>query len=387
MNSTIITFSILWLLAVVMWFAITNGTIWSSKNTLTSVKSKNWDETNLKEVYFAWWCFWCMESIFEQQEWVEGAYAGYTGWTEETATYELTSNKDTDHREAVKVLYDANQITYRKLVELFWTQIDPTDSEWQFNDRGFVYSPAIFYSNDEEKTIAQQSKNDLSVSKRFSEPIAVAIEPAKEFFLAEEYHQDYYKKNTIRYKVYTSGSGRKWFIEENWQDRIDELKGKDYVNWQLVGKKAKEKTVSKYSEAELREKLTPLQYKVTQEEGTEPAFNNEYWDNKEAGIYVDIIDGTPLYSSLDKFDSGTGWPSFTKGIDERNLTTHTDTRYFMTRTEVRSAKADSHLGHIFNDAPSELWGIRHCINSAALRFIPVEELENEGYDEYVEMFQ
>ena len=329
-----------------------------------------------------------MEEIFEKQDGVEGAYAGYTWWSAETATYELTSNKDTDHREAVKIVYDPNQISYRKLVELFWTQIDPTDDGGQFNDRGYVYSPAIFYSNTDEKISAQTSKNDLSVSKRFSNPIVATIEPVKEFFLAEEYHQDYYKNNSIRYKVYTSGSGRKWFIEENWLDRIEELAGKDYVNGNLVTKQAGEKKgFSKYSEEELRERLTPLQYKVTQEDGTEPAFNNKYWDNKEPWIYVDIVDGTPLYSSLDKFDSGTGWPSFTKWIDESLLTTHVDTRFFMTRTEVRSTKADSHLGHIFNDAPAELWGIRHCINSASLRFIPVDDLQEEGLEEYLELFQ
>ncbi len=384
---------LLWVIAATVAFSTGIFSMkWSehkSNITKTVLNTKN-----LQEAYFAGGCFWCMEAVFEQQAWVEWAYAWYTGWSEETATYELTSNKDTGHREAVKVLYDPNQITYRKLVELYWTQIDPTDDEGQFNDRWFVYSPAIFYNDVNEKIAAQASKNDLSVSKRFSDSIVVAIEPAKEFFLAEDYHQDYYKNNSIRYKVYTSGSGRKSFIEENWQDRIEELKWKDYVNWQLVEQKSPSldslssiKIQSQYSEQELRERLTPLQYKVTQEEGTEPAFNNEYWDNKEPGIYVDIVDGTPLYSSLDKFDSWTGWPSFTKWIDESLLTTHTDTRFFMTRTEVRSAKTDSHLGHIFNDAPKDLWGIRHCINSASLRFVPVEDLEKEGHEEYLELFE
>jgi len=283
----------------------------------------------------------------------------------------------------VNILYDPDIISYKKILELFWTQIDPTDDGGQFNDRGYLYSPAIYYSSEEEKTIAEQSKRDLQESGRFDSDIVVAIEPAKEFFDAEEYHQDYYKKNPVRYKLYTSWSGRRPFIEKNWQDRIDFLEGKQYVKGEWIESGLQ----NQHKKDELRSRLTPLQYKVTQEEGTEPAFDNEYWDNKESWIYVDIVDGTPLYSSLDKFDSGTGWPSFTKWIDEDNLTTHIDTRFFMTRTEVRSKKADSHLGHIFNDAPAELGWIRHCINSAALKFIPVDQLEAEWYGEYMEMFQ
>jgi len=336
--------------------------------------------------YFAGGCFWCMESIFEKQDGVEWAYVWYTGWEESTATYELTSAKNTKHREAVRVVYDPEAISYRKLVELFWTQVNPTDDGWQFNDRWFVYSTAIYYNDLNEKIIAQQSKNDLEVSKRFENPIVTAIEEVKPFYDAEEYHQNYYKENSIRYNLYTAWSGRKQFIENNWQDRIDELEGKDYMNGLLVKTQKSNIATKKFSEQELRERLTPLQYKVTQEQWTEPAFNNKYWDNKEAWIYVDIVDGTPLYSSLDKFDSGTGWPSFTKSIDEDNLILDVDTRFFMTRTKVDSATSGAHLGHIFNDAPAELWGIRHCINSASLRFIPVKKLEEEWYGEYAEMF-
>lgn len=358
--------------------------LWSAQNQKSpSQVNYNYSQT----AYFAWGCFWCMESIFEKQNGVEGAYVWYTGWDESTATYEITSAKNTQHREAVRVVYDPNVITYRKLVELFWTQIDPRDAGGQFNDRGYVYSTAIFYNNDEEKLIAQQSKNNLEVSKRFDAPIATEIEAVKDFYDAEEYHQDYYKNNSIRYNLYTAWSGRKQFIENNWQDRIDELEWKDYVNWVLTKTQSHNKSTSQFSDQELRDKLTPLQYRVTQLDGTEPAFNNKYWDNKEAGIYVDIIDGTPLYSSLDKFDSGTGWPSFSKSIDDTHLSLKTDTRYFLVRTSVDSATSWAHLGHIFNDAPIELGWIRHCINSASLRFIPVADLQSEGYSEYIEMFE
>ena len=377
MDKTIITVGIFGILALAAWLSVVYGWVW--KNTKHEQKTQNLDRENLTEAYFAGGCFWCMESIFEKQAGVEWAYSGYTGWSKETATYEQTSNKNTNHREAIKIVYDPEIISYETLAKLALTQIDPTDSEGQFNDRGFVYSPAIFYSNMDEKIIAQKIINDLSVSKRFSDPIMVAIEPAKEFFLAEEYHQDYYKKNPVRYKLYTSWSGRKEFIQENWSDRIEELETS--LNSPLQGEME-----SQYSEEELRKKLTPLQYSVTQEEGTEPAFNNAYWDNKRAWIYVDVIDGTPLYSSLDKFDSWTGWPSFTKSIDENNISKKTDTRFFMTRTAVDSATSWAHLGHIFNDAPKELWGIRHCINSASLRFVALEDLESEGYGEYKELF-
>ena len=389
--NTITSWIIIWICVISIWWVAFAYNSWIFSQKIPVKNTTELNTKNLKNAYFAWGCFWCMESIFEKQAGVEWAYAWYTGWSEETATYEQTSAKNTKHREAIKVVYDPNIISYEILVQLALTQLDPTDSEGQFNDRGFVYSPAIFYNNDEEKIIAQKIINDLSVSRRFSEPIVVSVEPAKKFFLAEEYHQDYYKKNPVRYKLYTSGSGRKEFIEENWSDKIEEIESslQDDSSSQetSLNSPLKGEMESQFSQEELREKLTPLQYRVTQEDGTEPAFNNAYWDNKENGIYVDIIDGTPLYSSLDKFDSGTGWPSFTKWINEENLETSTDTRFFMTRTEVSSATSWAHLGHIFNDAPKELWGIRHCINSASLRFIPVEDLEGEGYGEYVEIFE
>ncbi len=372
--------------AIIVWIAVTLWFValqdyspdFSGKENTLSHSSGEY-----KTAYFAWGCFWCMEWIFEAQAGVEWAYSGYTGGEESTATYEKTSSKTTKHREAVRVVYDPAVISYNKLVELYWTQINPTDDGGQFNDRGYVYSTAIYYNNENEKEIAENSKKKLQESGRFQEDIVTLIEPAKSFYDAEEYHQDYYKKNPIRYKFYTKGSGRKEYIEQNWKDRIEYLQWKKYINAKFI----EAQVTQKYTQAELKEKLTPLQYKVTQESGTERPFKNEYWDNKKAGIYVDIIDGTPLYSSLDKFDSGTGWPSFTKWINEDNFVTHTDTRFFMTRTEVRSASSNAHLWHIFPDAPKELWWIRHCINSASLRFIALEKLENEWYGEYIEMFQ
>lgn len=318
---------------------------------------------------FAWGCFWCMEGIFEAQDGVYEALAWYIGWSAESANYNDVSSGTTKHREAVQIVYNPDMISYETLVELFWTQIDPTDEGWQFADRWFQYTTAIFYSDEREKNIAETSKKTLGNSWKFEKEIATLILPTSEFFRAESYHQDYYKKSSFRYNLYKRGSGREGFIETNWTQRIAEL------------------SESTYSEEALREKLTPLQYRVTQEWATERAFENEYWDNKNAGIYVDIIDGTPLYSSLDKFDSGTGWPSFSKAISEDVIKTKEDTKFFMTRTEALSASSEAHLGHIFNDGPKELGGVRHCINSASLRFIPLEKLEEEGYGEYLKNFE
>ncbi|GMB08020.1 peptide-methionine (R)-S-oxide reductase MsrB [Thermolongibacillus altinsuensis] len=309
---------------------------------------------------FAGGCFWCMVSPFEEQPGIIQVVSGYTGGHKENPTYEEVCTQTTGHYEAVQITFDPDIFPYEKLLDIYWRQIDPTDDGGQFHDRGESYRTAIFYHNEKQRQLAEKSKRELEESGRFSKPIVTKILPASTFYPAEEYHQNYHKKNPLRYKLYRIGSGRDAFIKKHWFD--------------------------KKRDEELRKKLTPLQYEVTQRNGTEPPFNNLYWDNKRDGIYVDIVSGEPLFSSLDKYDSGCGWPSFTKPLHEENIKTELDLSHGMVRVEVRSRKADSHLGHVFNDGPAPT-GLRYCINSAALRFIPKEDLEKEGYGEYLRLFE
>jgi peptide methionine sulfoxide reductase msrA/msrB len=343
----------------------------------TAADSRNASTAKTETATFAGGCFWCMESAFEKHEGVTEAISGYMGGHIKNPTYEQVSSGKSGHLEVIQVVYDPDKIDYNTLLDLFWRQIDPTDGGGSFADRGPQYRSAVFYHDEEQKRLAEASRDQLQNSGRYEKPIVTEIRKAETFYPAEDYHQDYYRKNPIRYKFYRHGSGRDAYLKTVW--------GKDPGTAQIMEQTAGEKYV-RPDDAELKARLTPMQFAVTRQDKTEPPFKNAYDDHKEEGIYVDVISGEPLFSSTDKFDSGTGWPSFTRPITPDALVEKQDWNLLMVRTEVRSRLADSHLGHVFDDGPPPT-GLRYCINSAALRFVPKANLEAEGYGNLVSLFE
>jgi len=346
------------------------GYVMIQNNNSISYNDSNLD--NLATAYFAGGCFWCVEADYEKFTGVTEAISGYMGGVKQNPKYADHG----DHREAVEVYYDPDLVSYTNLVEYFFRYHDPTDPGGSFYDRGHSYTSAIYPQNDQEESIARLVIKDLDDEKIFDELIVTAVERDAVFWIAEDYHQDYYKKNPIRYKAYRYGSGRDSFIEAVWGDRDD---------FEIVPDGPSHRWVSfeKPSDQQLKQTLSPLSYQVTQREGTEPPNTEGSYDkNYQAGIYVDIVSSEPLFSSRDKFDSGTGWPSFTRPISSEFVVTQTDYKLVLPRTEIRSRYADSHIGHLFSDGP-EPTGQRWCINGSALSFIPLGEMEERGFEDYV----
>lgn len=310
------------------------------KNTVKLTKGEN-----NREIYLAGGCFWGVEAYFAKIKGVEGTEVGYiNGKTEETDYRKL---KDTDHAEAVHIVYDPKVIKLDDILDYLFRIIDPLSVDKQGNDRGRQYRTGVYYTDEKDKDIIERFMS--KEQEKYDRPIAVEVQKLNNYVSAEEYHQDYLDKNPGGY------------CHVDLSDIPDDH-------------------VSKYTE--IKEKLTPIQYHVTQENGTEKPFQNEYNDNFEKGIYVDIVSGDPLFLSTDKYDAGCGWPSFTKPIEKDKINYIEDKSHGMVRTEVRSTDADSHLGHVFEDGPKDKGGLRYCINSASLKFISYDDMEKEGYGEY-----
>ena len=308
-----------------------------------------------KTVYFGGGCFWGVEKYFSYVEGVTETEVGYANGHTANPTYEEVCRGHTGHAETVKVVYECQKIGLEQLLSLFYQSIDPTAVNRQGNDIGPQYRTGIYYTDPKEKSLILQSLAQLQ--KSYQAPIAVEVGPLRNFWPAEEYHQKYLDRNPLGY----CHIGK------------EKLKAA-----QKAGREYRRK-----SQEELAKSLTQMQYEVTQNKGTEPPFRNSYWDQFAEGIYVDITTGEPLFLSSDKFDSGCGWPSFSKPIEPWLLEEFRDSSHGMERIEVRSRTGNSHLGHVFTEGPRERGGLRYCINSSSLRFIPKEKMEEEGYGAYL----
>ena len=303
----------------------------------------------MAEIYLAGGCFWGLEEYFSRIEGVEETTVGYANGQVESTNYQLIHQ--TDHAETVHLVYDEKRVSLREILLYFFRVIDPLSVNKQGNDVGRQYRTGVYYTDQADKAVIEQVFAEQE--KQLGQKIAVELEPLRHYVLAEDYHQDYLKKNPGGYCHIN--------VNDAYQPLVDPGQ------------------YEKPTDVELKEQLTEEQYQVTQHSATERPFHNAYNATFEEGIYVDVTTGEPLFFAGDKFESGCGWPSFSRPIARDVLKYYEDKSHGMERIEVRSRSGNAHLGHVFTDGPESAGGLRYCINSAALRFIPKEKMEAEGY--------
>lgn len=318
-----------------------------------------------REIYLAGGCFWGTEEYLSKLNGVLETNVGYANGNTMNPTYKEVCAKTTGFAETVKVVYESEIIGLHFLLSMYYETVNPISLNRQGNDVGSQYRTGIYYVDSNDEAMIQESINELQT--KYTQKIVIEVLPLENYYVAEEYHQKYLQKNPEGY-CHISHENFERAEQAIDPDNRTERKYSRYV------KKDRE---------ELKEELTNLQYKVTQESATEAPFQNEYFDNFKEGIYVDITSGEPLFVSTDKFESGCGWPSFSKPITKSLILEKEDTTLNRVRTEVRSITGDSHLGHVFEDGPEELGGLRYCINSASLKFIPKEKMGEKGYKDYL----
>ena len=357
---------------IALWLTAGSGTPAGAQPPASLPQAETHAAHSPAEIYFAGGCFWGTEHFMKQIRGVEHTQVGYANGKTNLPppTYEQVSTGRTGFVETVKVTYDAREADLKLLIALFFRTIDPTSLDKQGNDRGTQYRTGIYYTDPHDRAVIRQTVETLSAG--YDRPVVVEIEPLHNFYPAEEYHQDYLDKHPGGY----------CHISPELFDFARKANEKN-----TPGTPRAEKKFQKPADTLLRARLTAEQYAVTQKNATEPAFENAYWNEKREGIYVDITTGEPLFISADKFDSGCGWPSFSKPIAESLVVKKNDLSHDMQRVEVRSTTGNSHLGHLFHDGPADKGGWRYCINSASLRFIPRAKMKEEGYADYIPLLE
>lgn len=358
------------LIAIALACASLTGCAQAARDASMSPKPTKANDMNLKTVYLAGGCFWGTERFFQLVPGVRDTEVGYANSNVADPTYREVCSGSTGAAETVKVVYDSDSITLPYILSLYYKTIDPTSLNRQGNDRGTQYRTGIFYTDREELPVIEASLDTLQRS--YTRPLAIEVSPLRNFYPAEDYHQDYLVANPGGYCHINPMLFREARLAKDPDAPIYRKKESGYA---------------RPSDAELRERLTPLQYEVTQNNATERPYANEYDREFRPGIYVDIVNGEPLFVSTDKFDSGCGWPAFSRPISEDLIKEVRDTSHGMVRTEVRSAHGDSHLGHVFPDGPRETGGLRYCINSASLRFVPLADMKAEGYGDLIPLVE